>query len=234
MTHKEFDLLAELMRNKGVVISRDLLLQKVWGYDYVGDSRTVDVHIRWLREKIEDNPSVPKRITTVRAPGIGLKAKANDFHFFHLHPAYHPGPVYLPVPTGAAGEQNIEPRDSKVRTRTQGTQPGRRSSKPASGGGGHRLVRSTPDLQKDRTVIYMNPVAQILFAVPTNNQSLIAVTRQHEIDQLFDEALAGRTTDKQLFFNSRTFRVRAVMFEGGAVIALSDITEPAATRARAA
>ena len=76
--------------------------------------------------------------------------------------------------------------------------------------------------KKDRTVIYMNPVAQILFAVPTNNQSLIAVTRQHEFDQLFDEALAGRTTDKQLFFNSRTFRVRAVMFEGGAVIALSD------------
>ncbi|MEK7440251.1 MAG: response regulator transcription factor [Chloroflexota bacterium] len=69
MTHKEFDLLAELMRNKGVVISRDLLLQKVWGYDYVGDSRTVDVHIRWLREKIEDNPSVPKRITTVRGAG---------------------------------------------------------------------------------------------------------------------------------------------------------------------
>lgn len=69
LTHKEFDLLAELIRNKGVVISRDLLLQKVWGYDYVGDSRTVDVHIRWLREKIEDDPSMPKRITTVRGAG---------------------------------------------------------------------------------------------------------------------------------------------------------------------
>jgi DNA-binding response OmpR family regulator len=71
LTHKEFDLLAELMRNKGAVLSRDLLLTQVWGYDYVGDSHTVDVHIRWLREKIEANPSEPKRITTVR--GVGYR-----------------------------------------------------------------------------------------------------------------------------------------------------------------
>src|SRR3972149_5559441 len=76
----------------------------------------------------------------------------------------------------------------------------------------------------DRTVIYMNPAARTLFTVPSDNQSLIAITRQHEIDQLFDEALAGRAPDKQLFFNSRTFRVRAVTFDGGVVIALSDIT----------
>jgi DNA-binding response OmpR family regulator len=69
LSHKEFDLLAELMRNEGLVLSRDLLLTKVWGYDYIGESRTVDVHIRWLREKIEDNPSKPKRITTVRSVG---------------------------------------------------------------------------------------------------------------------------------------------------------------------
>jgi DNA-binding response OmpR family regulator len=71
LTHKEFNLLAELMRNRGVVLSRDLLLEKVWGYDYIGDSRTVDVHIRWLREKIEDDPSAPTRITTVR--GVGYR-----------------------------------------------------------------------------------------------------------------------------------------------------------------
>jgi DNA-binding response OmpR family regulator len=71
LTHKEFDLLAELMRNKGAVLSRDLLLTQVWGYDYVGDSHTVDVHIRWLREKVEENPSNPKRITTVR--GVGYR-----------------------------------------------------------------------------------------------------------------------------------------------------------------
>ncbi|RME76277.1 MAG: DNA-binding response regulator [Chloroflexi bacterium] len=69
LSHKEFDLLAELMRNKGMVLSRDLLLTKVWGYDYVGESRTVDVHIRWLRGKIEDDPSNPVRITTVRSIG---------------------------------------------------------------------------------------------------------------------------------------------------------------------
>lgn len=69
LSHKEFDLLAELMRNKGMVLSRDLLLTKVWGYDYVGESRTVDVHIRWLRGKIEEEPSKPKRITTVRSIG---------------------------------------------------------------------------------------------------------------------------------------------------------------------
>jgi DNA-binding response OmpR family regulator len=71
LTHKEFNLLAELMRNRGVVLSRDLLLEKLWGYDYIGDSRTVDVHIRWLREKIEDDPSAPVRITTVR--GVGYR-----------------------------------------------------------------------------------------------------------------------------------------------------------------
>jgi DNA-binding response OmpR family regulator len=66
LSQKEFDLLAELMRNQGAVLSRDLILSRVWGYDYYGDSRTVDVHIRWLREKIEDDPSDPKRIITVR------------------------------------------------------------------------------------------------------------------------------------------------------------------------
>jgi DNA-binding response OmpR family regulator len=71
LTQKEFDLLAELMRNQGAVLSRDLLLTHVWGYDYVGDSHTVDVHIRWLREKIETAPSTPQRITTVR--GIGYR-----------------------------------------------------------------------------------------------------------------------------------------------------------------
>ncbi len=69
LSHKEFDLLAELMRNRRVVLSRDLLLTKVWGYDYYGESRTVDVHIRWLREKIEEEPSKPKRITTIRSIG---------------------------------------------------------------------------------------------------------------------------------------------------------------------
>jgi DNA-binding response OmpR family regulator len=71
LSHKEFDLLATLVRNKGAVLSRGLLLEQVWGYDYVGDDRTVDVHMRWLREKIEPNPSDPQRIVTVR--GVGYR-----------------------------------------------------------------------------------------------------------------------------------------------------------------
>ncbi len=71
LTPKEFDLLAELMRHKGAVLSRDLLLERVWGFDYVGDTRTVDVHIRWLREKIERDAANPTRIQTVR--GLGYR-----------------------------------------------------------------------------------------------------------------------------------------------------------------
>lgn len=70
---REFELLAMLMRNQGAVLSRDLLLAGVWGEDFVGDARTVDVHIRWLREKIEEDPSNPARITTVRGVGYRLE-----------------------------------------------------------------------------------------------------------------------------------------------------------------
>jgi DNA-binding response OmpR family regulator len=66
---REFDLLAALMRNRGAVLTRDLLLARVWGEDYVGDARTVDVHIRWLRQKLEEDPSEPQRILTVRGMG---------------------------------------------------------------------------------------------------------------------------------------------------------------------
>lgn len=66
---KEYDLLLFLARNKGKVLSRELILERVWGWDFTGGSRTVDVHIRWLREKIEDNPAIPQRIITVRGGG---------------------------------------------------------------------------------------------------------------------------------------------------------------------
>ena len=71
LSPKEFDLLVFLTSNRGLVFSRDQLLEKVWGYDYSGDTRTVDVHIRWLREKIEANSEEPKRLITVR--GVGYK-----------------------------------------------------------------------------------------------------------------------------------------------------------------
>jgi len=71
LSPKEFELLAYLVRNRGLVISRDTLLERIWGYEYEGDTRTVDVHIRWLREKIESDPTNPRRILTVR--GVGYK-----------------------------------------------------------------------------------------------------------------------------------------------------------------
>jgi DNA-binding response OmpR family regulator len=66
---KEYDLLVFLARNKGIALSRNLILERVWGWDYDGGSRTVDVHVRWLREKIEDDPANPERIVTVRGVG---------------------------------------------------------------------------------------------------------------------------------------------------------------------
>ena len=66
---KEFDLLMFLARHRGHVISRELVLERVWGWEFTGGSRTVDVHVRWLREKIETDPSHPQRIVTVRGAG---------------------------------------------------------------------------------------------------------------------------------------------------------------------
>jgi len=68
---KEYELLVFLARNRGIVLSRDLILERVWGWDYGGGSRTVDVHVRWLREKIEPDPGQPNRIITVR--GVGYR-----------------------------------------------------------------------------------------------------------------------------------------------------------------
>ena len=71
LSPKEFDLLAFLVKNREQVFSRDQLLERVWGYDYAGDTRTVDVHIRWLRQKIETDPTDPRHLLTVR--GVGYK-----------------------------------------------------------------------------------------------------------------------------------------------------------------
>ena len=70
---KEFDLLVFLARNHGIVLSRDLILERVWGWDYDGGSRTVDVHVRWLREKIEEDPANPHAdLSPCAASAIGL------------------------------------------------------------------------------------------------------------------------------------------------------------------
>ncbi|PWL42311.1 response regulator transcription factor [Christensenella sp. MSJ-20] len=78
LTMKEFDILAVLMENKGRVFTRDMLLDQVWGLDYYGDARTVDVHIRYLRQKIEDTPDKPRWIITLRGVGYKFNDEEDD------------------------------------------------------------------------------------------------------------------------------------------------------------
>jgi len=66
---KEYDLLTFFAQHQGQVLTREIILERVWGWDFIGDSRTVDVHVRWLREKIEQDPANPCRIITVRGAG---------------------------------------------------------------------------------------------------------------------------------------------------------------------
>ncbi|MEO6990180.1 MAG: response regulator transcription factor [Candidatus Baltobacteraceae bacterium] len=70
---KEFSLLQALMENRGRVVTRQTLLDKVWGYDFEGEHQTISVHIRWLREKIEEDPNNPHNIITVRSRGYMFK-----------------------------------------------------------------------------------------------------------------------------------------------------------------
>ena len=75
LTLKEFELLEILIRNKGKILTRDTLLDKIWGYEYIGETRTVDVHIRYLRKKIEADDKNPKLIETIR--GVGYRFNPN-------------------------------------------------------------------------------------------------------------------------------------------------------------
>ena len=78
LTPKEFRLLHLLASNADQVSSRKSIMQKVWETDYLGDTRTLDVHIRWLREKIEQNPSRPRHLITVRGVGYHFVAKPEE------------------------------------------------------------------------------------------------------------------------------------------------------------
>jgi DNA-binding response OmpR family regulator len=73
LTPKETKLMALLMKNVGKVVSRTELMQEVWNTEYMGDTRTLDVHICWLRQKIEDNPRIPEVILTRRGQGYELR-----------------------------------------------------------------------------------------------------------------------------------------------------------------
>jgi DNA-binding response OmpR family regulator len=73
LTPKETKLMSLLMQNVGKVVSRSELMQNVWNTEYLGDTRTLDVHICWLRQKIEDNPRIPELILTRRGQGYELR-----------------------------------------------------------------------------------------------------------------------------------------------------------------
>jgi DNA-binding response OmpR family regulator len=73
---KAFELLAFLVRHPGRVFTRDQLLEHVWGYDYAGETRTVDVHVHWLRAEIEEDPGNPQLLHTVRGVGYGFRRPA--------------------------------------------------------------------------------------------------------------------------------------------------------------
>ena len=73
---KEFDLLWELLDHRGIVLTRDQLLERVWGYTFAGDTRTVDVHVHWLRSQVEEDPSSPQFIHTVRGVGYVFRRPA--------------------------------------------------------------------------------------------------------------------------------------------------------------
>ena len=77
LTKTEFRLLCEFADHAGAVLSRDQLLERVWGYEYLGDSRLVDAHVRRLRVKIEDQPDDPRLIVTVRGLGYRLIGRAD-------------------------------------------------------------------------------------------------------------------------------------------------------------
>jgi two-component system alkaline phosphatase synthesis response regulator PhoP len=76
LTLKEFELLEILIKNKGRVMTRDFLLDKIWGYEYIGETRTVDVHIRHLRQKLEEDDKNPRYIETIR--GIGYRFSTEE------------------------------------------------------------------------------------------------------------------------------------------------------------
>ncbi|MBN2117601.1 MAG: response regulator transcription factor [Anaerolineales bacterium] len=78
LTPKEYDLLRVLIRRPGIVFGRETLLREVWGYEYSGDTRTVDVHVQRLRAKIEDDPAQPRRLCTVRGFGYRFMNPVTD------------------------------------------------------------------------------------------------------------------------------------------------------------
>ena len=82
MTAKEFDLLSLLMENKGRVLSKEYLFRRIWGSDSFSEQQTLTVHIKWLRQKLEDDPKEPKRILTVWGVGYKFESKLSNIDWY--------------------------------------------------------------------------------------------------------------------------------------------------------
>ena len=87
LRRKEFELLSLLMENTGRLLTRDVLIDRVWGSDYFGDTKTLDVHIKRLRSHVEEDPSSPKLITTIRGVGYRFDAPRDSAESLELRRA---------------------------------------------------------------------------------------------------------------------------------------------------
>ena len=130
LSTKEFDLLAELVRGAGTVVKRELLMDKVWGTDFVGSTKTLDVHMAWLRRKLGDDAAAPRYITTVR--GIGYRFEGSG-----VEPVAEPGHGgdrrCLDVRAAQLGPQRADVHGERVRRLRPVRVPHRRrSARPCS------------------------------------------------------------------------------------------------------
>ena len=126
LSRKEFDLLAELMRNAGRVVSREDLMSKVWDVNWFGSTKTLDVHIGWLRRKLGDDPGHPRYIETVRGVGFRFAARRSRSRKPPGHPPAGAGlrpAAGADRPRRAAGRE--PPRPGRLRGEGPGPQPGR-------------------------------------------------------------------------------------------------------------
>ena len=125
LSRKEFDLLAELIRNAGRVVTREQLMDRVWDENWFGSTKTLDVHVRWLRQKLGDDPADPRFLHTVR--GVGFRFTAPE----ELRKPPPPSAAGARLRAGARGRRprgpahHQHPRPRRRRGQVAGAEPGR-------------------------------------------------------------------------------------------------------------
>ena len=131
LRRKEFELLSLLMENAGRLLTRDVLIDRIWGSDYFGDTKTLDVHIKRLRSHVEEDPSSPKLITTIRGVGYRFDAPARD--------------LIAPHAGAATGRLRVDPRPTPAGVaRDDHLRPGGRGPAPRAGPPSRRPAGRSP------------------------------------------------------------------------------------------